>query len=87
MKKHETMEILILLPYGLIVAWLLIAFNVMTSGTFGGVFAGAGFLSVGIIFAFIYTMSPAIALIIRWIILWRKKWRWVPDSDEMGSQA
>ena len=66
-------KILVFAPHAAIVGWILISFGTITTGTVGGIFAGAAFLALGIAFAIIYTIALGVALLIRWIILRRRR--------------
>ncbi|MDH5439507.1 MAG: hypothetical protein OEZ48_01270 [Candidatus Bathyarchaeota archaeon] len=66
-------KVLIFAPYILIFGWTQIWFSVMMSGTFGGAVVGGAAWAMGVVFAFIYTVILAAALVIRWIILRRRR--------------
>jgi hypothetical protein len=65
-------KIIVLVPYALIGLWLLISFSMIGSGTIGGIFAGAGFLAVGLMAGFVYSVFLSLALLLRWIIQRRR---------------
>lgn len=69
----EIWKVFIFAPYVLIFGWILIWLSVMTSGTIGGALAGGALWAMGVVFAFIYTMILAVALVIRWAILRRRR--------------
>lgn len=66
-------KVFIFAPYILIFGWILIWLSVMTSGTIGGALAGGALWAMGIVLAFIYTVILAVALVIRWAILRRRR--------------
>ncbi|HKZ94516.1 MAG TPA: hypothetical protein VJ249_08065 [Candidatus Bathyarchaeia archaeon] len=61
-------KILVLIPYALILIFLLISASLTFSGGLGGILIGIIFLTFGIVATLLYTIILAIALVIRWII-------------------
>jgi len=70
--RMKLWKIIVLVPYALIGLWLLISFSMIGSGTIGGIFAGASFLAVGLMVAFVYSVFLSFALLLRWIIQRRR---------------
>jgi uncharacterized membrane protein len=72
-KELKKWKVAILIPYLLIIGWILIWVDVLASGNIGGIFFGGPLYAIGVILLVVYTIILVVALIVRWIILLRRR--------------
>ena len=73
MKELKKWKMAVLIPYLLILGWVLFWLEVMASGNIGGIFFGGPLYTVGVILLVVYTIILVVALVVRWIILLRRR--------------
>ncbi len=73
-QQMKVWKILILIPYVLILVWLLLAYSITGEGL-GGVIFGMIGLAFGFTAIMLYSIILGISLVIRWLVLRSRKRR------------
>lgn len=73
MKELKKWKVAVLIPYLLIIGWVLLWLEVMASGNIGGIFLGGPLYAIGVILLVVYTIILVVALVVRWVILLRRR--------------